>query len=91
MAVRVLIPTPLQKLTQDRDVVGCEAQSIAQLVEALDQQWPGIKNRLCDESGQIRRFVNVFVNSEDIRFLQGRDTPLQDGDEVSIVPAIAGS
>jgi len=60
------------------------------LVEALDQQWPGMKNRLCDESGQIRRFVNVFVNSEDIRFLQGRDTPLQDGDEVSIVPAIAG-
>jgi molybdopterin synthase sulfur carrier subunit len=90
MAVRVLIPTPLQKLTQDRDVVECEAQSIAQLVEALDQQWPGMKNRLCDESGQIRRFVNVFVNSEDIRFLQGRDTPLQDGDEVSIVPAIAG-
>jgi len=70
--------------------VECEAQSIAQLVEALDQQWPGMKNRLCDESGQIRRFVNVFVNSEDIRFLQGRDTPLQDGDEVSIVPAIAG-
>lgn len=90
MAVRVLIPTPLQKLTQDRDVVECEAQSIAQLIEALDQQWPGMKNRLCDESGQIRRFVNVFVNSEDIRFLQGRDTPLQDGDEVSIVPAIAG-
>jgi len=90
MAVRVLIPTPLQKLTQERDIVECEAQSVTQLVEALEQQWPGMKNRLCDESGQIRRFVNVFVNSEDIRFLQGRDTPLQDGDEVSIVPAIAG-
>ncbi|WP_448380306.1 MoaD/ThiS family protein [Gloeomargarita sp.] len=90
MAVRVLIPTPLQKLTQDRDVVECEAESVAQLVEALEQQWPGMKHRLCDESGQIRRFVNVFVNSEDIRFLQGRDTPLRDGDEVSIVPAIAG-
>ncbi|WAS04084.1 MoaD/ThiS family protein [Gloeomargaritales cyanobacterium VI4D9] len=90
MAVRVLIPTPLQKLTQERDIVECEAQSVAQLVEALEQQWPGMKNRLCDESGHIRRFVNVFVNSEDIRFLQGRDTPLQDGDEVSIVPAIAG-
>ncbi|MEN9215105.1 MAG: MoaD/ThiS family protein [Gloeomargarita sp. DG02_3_bins_56] len=90
MAVRVLIPTPLQKLTQERDVVECEAQSVAQLVESLERDWPGMKNRLCDESGQIRRFVNVFVNSEDIRFLQGRDTPLQDGDEVSIVPAIAG-
>ncbi len=90
MAVRVLIPTPLQKLTQDRDIVECEADSVSQLVESLEQQWPGMKNRLCDESGQIRRFVNVFVNSEDIRFLQGRDTPLRDGDEVSIVPAIAG-
>jgi len=90
MAVRVLIPTPLQKLTQDRDMVECEANSVSQLVESLEQQWPGMKNRLCDESGQIRRFVNVFVNSEDIRFLQGRDTPLRDGDEVSIVPAIAG-
>jgi len=90
MAVRVLIPTPLQKLTQDRDMVECEADSVSQLVESLEQQWPGMKNRLCDESGQIRRFVNVFVNSEDIRFLQGRDTPLRDGDEVSIVPAIAG-
>lgn len=90
MAVRVLIPTPLQKLTQDRDMVECEANSVSQLIESLEQQWPGMKNRLCDESGQIRRFVNVFVNSEDIRFLQGRDTPLRDGDEVSIVPAIAG-
>ncbi|MCS7030786.1 MAG: MoaD/ThiS family protein [Gloeomargarita sp. SKYG116] len=90
MAVRVLIPTPLQKLTQDREVVECEATSVAELVESLERQWPGIKNRLCDESGQIRRFVNIFVNSEDIRFLQGRETPLRDGDEVSIVPAIAG-
>jgi molybdopterin synthase sulfur carrier subunit len=90
MAVRVLIPTPLQKLTQQQDTVECEAQSVSQLVESLEQNWPGMKNRLCDESGQIRRFVNVFVNSEDIRFLQGRDTPLHDGDEVSIVPAIAG-
>ncbi|APB34430.1 Molybdopterin converting factor, small subunit [Gloeomargarita lithophora Alchichica-D10] len=90
MAVRVLIPTPLQKLTQAQDTVECEAQSVAQLVESLEQSWPGMKTRLCDESGQIRRFVNVFVNSEDIRFLQGRETPLQDGDEVSIVPAIAG-
>ncbi|MEN9207154.1 MAG: MoaD/ThiS family protein [Gloeomargarita sp. GMQP_bins_120] len=90
MAVRVLIPTPLQKLTQDREVVECEATSVAELVESLERQWPGMKNRLCDESGQIRRFVNIFVNSEDIRFLQGQETPLRDGDEVSIVPAIAG-
>ncbi len=90
MAVKVLIPTPLQKLTQDQAEINCEGGTIHELLTALESRCPGIKERLCDESGQLRRFVNFYVNSEDIRFLQGAETPLKDGDEVSIVPAIAG-
>jgi len=90
MAVKVRIPTPLQKLTENRAEVSCEADSIQTLVENLGAQFPGIKERICDEAGELRRFVNVYVNEEDIRFLQGVATPLKDGDEVSIVPAIAG-
>ncbi|AXY67625.1 MULTISPECIES: MoaD/ThiS family protein [Thermosynechococcus] len=90
MAVTVLIPTPLQKLTRDQATVECQAQSIAELLEKLEQDCPGIKGRLCDENGQLRRFVNFYVNNEDIRFLNGLETPLKDGDEVSIIPAIAG-
>ncbi|MBF2098315.1 MAG: MoaD/ThiS family protein [Gloeomargaritaceae cyanobacterium C42_A2020_066] len=90
MAVKVLIPTPLQKLTQERAEVECQAGSIDELLESLDAAAPGIKNRVCDDSGQIRRFVNFYVNSEDIRFLEGTATPLKDGDVVSIIPAIAG-
>ncbi|MGQ9836669.1 MAG: MoaD/ThiS family protein [Cyanobacteriota bacterium] len=90
MAVRVLIPTALQKLTQDQAVVNCEGSTIRELLDSLERNCPGIKARLCDESGELRRFVNFYVNSEDIRFLEGCNTPLQDGDEVSIVPAIAG-
>jgi sulfur-carrier protein len=90
MSVKVLIPTPLQKLTNDKATVECEAGSISALLEALDQSCPGIKGRLCDDSGELRRFVNFYVNNEDIRFLEGKSTALQDGDEVSIIPAIAG-
>lgn len=90
MSVKVLIPTPLQKLTNDKATVECEAGSIADLLEALDQDCPGIKGRLCDDQGELRRFVNFYVNNEDIRFLDGKSTALQDGDEVSIIPAIAG-
>ncbi|MCM1982360.1 MoaD/ThiS family protein [Lyngbya confervoides] len=90
MAVKVLIPTPLQKLTQNQATVECSGRSVAELLESLEQNCPGIKNRLCDESGELRRFVNFYVNNEDIRFLNGKDTELQDGDEVSIIPAIAG-
>jgi sulfur-carrier protein len=90
MAVKVLVPTPLQKLTQDQATLECEGNSIAELIEALDQSFPGIKARLCDEQGQLRRFINFYVNSEDIRFLEGQNTPLAAGDEVSIVPAVAG-
>jgi sulfur-carrier protein len=91
MAVKVLIPTPLQKFTNEQATISCDgANSIAELLESLDQSCPGIKARLCDDQGQLRRFINFYVNSEDIRFLEGANTPLAAGDEVSIVPAVAG-
>jgi molybdopterin converting factor small subunit len=90
MAVKVLIPTPLQKLTNNQATVECNGSTIAELLDSLEQSCPGIKARLCDDQGQLRRFVNFYVNSEDIRFLEGTDTTLSDGDEVSIIPAIAG-
>jgi len=90
MAVKVLIPTPLQKLTNNQATVECAGANVSELLESLEQSCPGIKDRLCDDQGQLRRFVNFYVNSEDIRFLEGQQTALKDGDEVSIVPAIAG-
>ncbi|MGF1600855.1 MAG: MoaD/ThiS family protein [Thermosynechococcaceae cyanobacterium] len=90
MTVKVLIPTPLQKLTQNQATLECEAGDISELLEALEQSCPGIKARICDEDGKLRRFVNFYVNNEDIRFLDGQSTSLTDGDEVSIIPAIAG-
>jgi molybdopterin synthase sulfur carrier subunit len=90
MAVIVRIPTPLQKLTNNMAEVAVEASNITEMVDHLDQKYPGIKERLCDESGRLRRFVNVYVNEEDIRFLQNESTPVHDGSEVSIIPAIAG-
>jgi sulfur-carrier protein len=90
MSVKVLIPTPLQKLTHDQATVQCEGTTIAELLESLEASCPGIKGRLCDETGELRRFVNFYVNSEDIRFLDGIKTAINDGDEVSIIPAIAG-
>ena len=90
MAVKVLIPTPLQKFTNEQATLECSGSNVAELLDALEQSFPGIKSRLCDEQGQPRRFLNLYVNSEDIRFLEGTDTPLKEGDEVSIVPAVAG-
>ncbi|MEB3353357.1 MAG: MoaD/ThiS family protein [Cyanobacteriota bacterium] len=90
MAVQVLIPTPLQKFTNDEASVSLDATSVTALVEALEGRYPGIKARLCDEAGKLRRFLNIYVNSEDIRFLDNENTGLSDGDEVSIVPAVAG-
>jgi sulfur-carrier protein len=90
MAVIVRIPTPLQKLTNNMAEVAVEASSIREMVDHLEQKYPGIKERLCDDSGRLRRFVNVYVNEEDIRFLDNENTPVQDGAEVSIIPAIAG-
>jgi molybdopterin synthase sulfur carrier subunit len=90
MAVQVLIPTPLQKFTNEESSTSVEASSIDELLQALESRYPGILERLCDDKGKLRRFLNLYVNSEDIRFLNHQATPLQDGDEVSIVPAVAG-
>lgn len=90
MAVTVRIPAPLRKLTGGNSEVSADAATVSALVDALEAAHPGLKERLCDESGAIRPFVNIYVNDEDIRFLKGPDTPLGEGDAVSIVPAIAG-
>ena len=90
MPIKVRIPTPLQKLTQEKSEVEVNAASVQGLIEELNRTYPGIKDRICDERGSLRRFVNIFVNEEDIRFLKKEATTLKDGDEVSIVPAIAG-
>jgi len=90
MAIKVRIPTPLQKLTKNQAEVACDGASIGEIIASLEQQFPGIKERLCDPNGQLRRFINVYVNEEDIRFLEGSDTKLKDGDDISIIPAIAG-
>ena len=88
--IKVRIPTPLRPLTKNQGEVDITAGSITDLVNTLEASYPGIKSRLCDDSGELRRFVNIYVNEEDIRFLKGKDTALKTGDEVSIVPAIAG-
>ena len=90
MSVKVRIPTPLQKLTNNQSEVACDAQTVNDLFGSLDQQFPGIKDRLCDQDGKLRRFINIYVNEEDIRFLKGVETSLKEGDDVSIIPAIAG-
>jgi len=86
----VRIPTPLRRLTQDKDEVDISASNVGELIEKMEQQFPGIKDRLCDENGQVRRFINLYVNNEDIRFLDGTSTSLNEKDIVSIIPAIAG-
>jgi molybdopterin synthase sulfur carrier subunit len=86
----VRIPTPLRKLTNGQEVVTAPASSIGELIERLEQQYPGMRERLLDDKGQVRRFINIFVGEDDIRYLRQLDTPLSDTAEVSIVPAIAG-
>ncbi len=90
MGIRVRIPTPLRQHTGGRDTVDGAGASLVECIEQLEGEYPGIKNRLCDEGGELRRFVNIYVNGEDVRFLQGLSTPLKTGDEISIVPAVAG-
>jgi molybdopterin synthase sulfur carrier subunit len=88
--IKVRIPTPLRPLTKGQGEVEAKCANIDEMVTHLDAAYPGMKDRLCDGNGELRRFVNIYVNEEDIRFLKGKDTVLKDGDEVSIVPAIAG-
>ncbi|HZA55081.1 MAG TPA: MoaD/ThiS family protein [Candidatus Udaeobacter sp.] len=90
MVLKVRVPTPLRKFTQGADEVTAQGNNVRAMVEDLDKNFPGIKERICDETGKIRRFVNVYVNGDDIRFLQNLDTALKEGDNISIVPAIAG-
>ena len=86
----VRIPTPLRKLTNGQEEVKASGASVAAVIADLDQKFPGLRERICDDQGKVRRFVNIFKNDEDIRFLQNLDTPVADADELSIVPAIAG-
>jgi sulfur-carrier protein len=90
MSVSVRIPTPLRSLTKGQAEVEVAASDVTGLIEGLEKQFPGLKERLVDEGGEVRRFINFYVNEEDIRFLQGATTALKAGDKVSIVPAIAG-
>ena len=90
MSVRVRVPTPLRKFTQGSDEVDASGDTVLAMLEDLEQNHPGIKERIMDDSGKVRRFVNVYVNGDDIRFLKNVDTALKDGDNISIVPAIAG-
>jgi molybdopterin synthase sulfur carrier subunit len=90
LAVTVLIPQPLRNLTGNLSKVSGEGATLASLVSNLDGSYPGMRERVMDESGQLRRFVNIYVNGDDVRFIDGLGTALKDGDEVSIVPAVAG-
>jgi len=90
MAVQISIPTPLRNLTGGADTVPAEGATIGEILDSLEASHPGIKNRICDESGNVRRFVNIYINGEDIRFLDEKATPVKETDEVSIIPAIAG-
>lgn len=90
MPNRVRIPTPLRRLTDQQSTVEAEGATVAELIDALDAAFPGMKARLCDDDGELRHFVNIYVNSEDVRYMDGIDTALSGSDEVSIVPAVAG-
>ena len=90
MATNIRIPTPLRKLTGEQEVVQADGATVGDILRSLDSTFPGLKERICDDQGNIRRFVNVYLNDEDIRFLDEQATAVREGDEISIVPAIAG-
>ena len=90
MPTNIRIPTPLRKLTGEQEVVQADGTTIGEILQSLDGTYPGLKDRICDEQGNVRRFVNVYLNDEDIRFLDEKATAVKDGDEISIIPAIAG-
>ncbi|MCS6857968.1 MAG: MoaD family protein [Deltaproteobacteria bacterium] len=89
MAVTVRIPTPLRNLTQGRDEVEAHGKTLRDVIEDLESRYPGLRERLLDEQG-IRRHVNIFIGEEDVRFLQGLETPVREGDAIHIIPALAG-
>lgn len=90
MPIQVRIPTPLRKFTGGAESVTAAGATVAAIVQDIEGRHPGLKERICDDAGKVRRFVNVYVNGEDIRFLSSLETPVKEGDEISIVPAIAG-
>ena len=90
MSVMVRIPTPLRRITNGQDKVSVEGQNVHDVIASLEAEFPGIKERVCDEHGALRTFVNLYVNGEDVRFLDGLDTSINPGDEISVVPAVAG-
>ena len=90
MPLTIIIPTPLRRLTSNQDTVEVEAETIKEVIDHLDDRYPGFRSRVCDESGKLRRFINIYVNGEDVRFLENLATRIPEGAELSIVPAIAG-
>jgi len=90
MTIKVRIPTPLMKLTDNQSEVSAKGETISDIINNLESQFNGIKDRICEENGSPRRFINIYVNEEDIRFLEGEMTAVKEGDEISIIPAIAG-
>jgi molybdopterin converting factor small subunit len=90
MSLNVLIPTPLRKFTSGAEVVEIEAGTIREVLDRIDSRFPGFRASVCDESGSLRRFINIYVDGEDVRFLENLSTPTKDGSEIAIVPAISG-
>jgi len=90
MSIMVRIPTPLRRVTNGQDKVQVNGDSVGAIIGDLDSQFPGLKERLCDEQGELRNFVNIYVNGEDVRFLDGINSATAEWDEISIVPAVAG-
>ncbi len=90
MEVHVRIPTPLKKLTGEQDIIKAKGRTVGEVIQWLTETYPGLKERFRNEQGEVRRFINIYVNNEDIRFIQNLETPLKDGDQLSIIPAIAG-
>ena len=88
--MRIRIPTPLQSLTQQSGEAVAQGSTVGEVLGDLENRFPGLRERLRDNSGKLRRFINIYINDEDIRFLQGESTPVKESDEISIVPAIAG-
>jgi molybdopterin synthase sulfur carrier subunit len=90
MSITVRIPTPLRRLTNGQDKISVDGSVVNEIIGSLDTQFPGVRERLCNEDGELRNFVNIYVNGEDVRFLDGLNTATKTGDEISIVPAVAG-
>ena len=90
MSLKVVIPAPLRKYTSGAEIVETDAGTVQQIIDGLDKRFPGIRNSVCDEKGGLRRFINIYVDGEDVRFLESLETKAKDGAEIAIVPAISG-